>query len=499
VLHLWLSGIEGLLQLRELAFLALGMAIGLFFGAIPGLGGATALALLMPLTYGLDSFSALALSGGVMGAVPMGGSITSILLNTPGTAPNAATCLDGYPLAQQGKAGLAIGAAASANSVGGIIGTISVLAVLPVAKELVLLFGPPEFFLLAVLALVTVAGAARGKLLRGLIGGGFGLMIAFIGYNDVSGGERFTLGIDYLWDGVHLVPALIGLFAVAEMIKLAVAGGSVSREIDTVQITGMWSGVLATFRHWRTVLRGSLIGTFIGAIPGESGTVAAFLSYSLTAQASRNPESFGQGNVQGVIAPEAAINAKDGSALIPTLAFGIPSGAEMAVFLGILVLHGLQPGPVMLTQNQTEIYGLVWALTASCILASSLGLFFVRPLARITLVDSQILVPIVVCVAMVGSYAVDGAIENVVVTAIFGVIGYLMIRYDYPRLTVIVALVLGGTAERNFQQALMMGDGHWTIFAQRPIALVLIACIVALLAWPALRSVARKPMRTVRL
>jgi len=498
VLHLWLSGIEGLLQVRELAFLALGMGIGLFFGAIPGLGGATALALLMPLTYGLDSFSALALSGGVMGAVPMGGSITAILLNTPGTAPNAATCLDGYPLAQQGKAGLAIGAAASANSVGGIIGTISVLAVLPVAKQLVLLFGPPEFFLLAILALVTVAGAARGKLVRGLISGGFGLMIAFIGYNDVSGGERFTLGIDYLWDGVHLVPALIGLFAVAEMIKLAVSGGSVTRNVDTVQITGMWSGVLATFRHWRTVLRGSLIGTFIGAIPGESGTVAAFLSYSLTVQASRNPESFGQGNVQGVIAPEAAINAKDGSALIPTLAFGIPSGAEMAVFLGILVLHGLQPGPVMLTQNQTEIYGLVWALTASCILASSLGLFFVRPLARITLIDSQILVPIVVCVAMVGSYAVDGTIENVVVTAIFGVIGYLMIRFDYPRLTVIVALVLGGTAERNFQQALMMGDGHWSIFAQRPIALALIACIVGLLAWPGLRSLSRRPMRAVR-
>lgn len=498
MLDIWLSGIQGLLQVRELAFLALGMVIGLFFGAIPGLGGATALALLMPLTYGLEPFTALALSGGVMGAVPMGGSITAILLNTPGTAPNAATCLDGYPLAQQGKAGLAIGAAASSNSVGGIIGTISVLAVLPVAKDLVLLFGPPEFFLLAILALVTVAGAARGKLLRGFITGCLGLMIAFIGYNDVSGGERFTLGIDYLWDGVHLVPALIGLFAVAEMIKLAVTGGSVSRNVETIAITGMWSGVLETFRHWGTVLRGSLIGTFIGAIPGESGTVAAFLSYSLTVQASKDPDSFGKGNIQGVIAPEAAINAKDGSALIPTLAFGIPSGAEMAVFLGILVLHGLQPGPIMLTQNQTEIYGLVWALTASCVLASSLGLLFVRPLARITLIDSQILVPIVLCVAMVGSYAVDGAIENVIVTAIFGILGYLMIRFDYPRLTVIVALVLGGTAERNFQQSLMMSDGSWSIFISRPIAGMLIAGIVLLLIWPALRTLFRKPVRAVQ-
>jgi putative tricarboxylic transport membrane protein len=486
--QMWLSGVEGLLQWHELLFLALGMMMGLFFGAIPGLGGATCLALLMPLTYGMDSISALALSGGVMGAVPMGGSITAILLNTPGTAPNAATCLDGYPLAQQGKAGMAIGAAASANAIGGIIGTISVLAVLPIAKQLVLLFGPPEFFLLTLLALVTVAAAARGKLLRGLVTGGFGLMIAFVGYNDVSGGERFTFGVDYLWDGVHLVPALIGLFAIAEMINLTVKGGTVSRDITNVKITGMGSGLLETFRHWPTVLRGSLIGTFIGAIPGESGTVAAFLSYSLTVQASKNPESFGKGNIQGVIAPEAAINAKDGSALIPTLAFGIPSGAEMAVFLGILVLHGLQPGPIMLTQNQPEIYGLVWALTASCILASMVGLLMVKPLARITLIDSRILVPIVVCVAMVGCYAIDNTIENVIVTAAFGIIGYLMIRYDYPRLTVVVALVLGGTAERNFQQSLMIGDGHWSIFVDRPVAAILLAITLFMLIWPLLRG-----------
>jgi putative tricarboxylic transport membrane protein len=492
MLDVWLSGFLGLMQLRELLFLGLGMIIGLTFGAVPGLGGATALALLMPLTYGLEPFTALALSGGVMGAVPMGGSITAILLNTPGTAPNAATCLDGYPLAQQGKAGLAIGAAASANSIGGIIGTISVLAVLPVAKQLVLLFGPPEFFLLAIFALVTVASATRGKLLRGFITGGFGLMISFIGYSDVTGGERFTFGNDYLWDGIGLVPALIGLFAVAEMINLSSQGGSVSRSLQNVQITRMLSGVLETFRHWPTVLRGSLIGTFIGAIPGESGTVAAFLSYSLTVQASKNPESFGKGNIQGVIAPEAAINAKDGSALIPTIAFGIPSGAEMAVFLGILILHGMQPGPLMLTQNQTEIYGLVWALTASCILASSLGLLFVRPLSLITLIDAQILVPIVLSVALVGSYAINGAIENVVVTAIFGILGYLMIRFDYPRLTVVIAMVLGSTAERGFRQSMMMSDGNWSIFLERRVSQILILAILVMLVLPFLRAMRRK-------
>ncbi|HXQ51121.1 MAG TPA: tripartite tricarboxylate transporter permease [Stellaceae bacterium] len=492
MLDLWLSGFLGLMQVRELAFLGIGMAIGVVFGAIPGLGGATALALLMPLTYGLEPFTALALSGGVMGAIPMGGSITAILLNAPGAAPNAATCLDGYPLAQQGKAGLAIGAAASANSLGGIIGTISVLAVLPVAKQLVLLFGPPEFFLMTIFALVTVASASRRQLLRGLITGGLGLMISFIGYSDVIGGERFTFGTDYLWDGINIVPALIGLFAVAEMINLSAKGGTVSRAVGTVVVTRMWSGVLETFKHLGTVLRGSLIGTLIGAIPGESGTVAAFLSYSLTVQASKDPGSFGKGNIEGVIAPEAAINAKDGSALIPTIAFGIPSGAEMAVFLGILILHGMQPGPLMLMNNQREIYGLVWALTASCLLASSVGLLFVRPLALITLIDADILAPLVLCVAFVGSFSVNGEIENVIVTAVFGILGYLMIRFDYPRLTVVIALVLGNTTERSFRQSMAMSDGDWSIFVHRGTSLVIIASIALTLALPLLRVLVRR-------
>src|SRR5579863_3902742 len=488
MLHLWLSGLGGLLQARELLFLAIGMTIGLFFGAIPGIGGATALALLTPLTYGLDPFTALSLAGGVMGAVPMGGSISAILLNAPGSAPSAATCLDGYPLAQQGKAGLALGAAASANAVGGIIGTVSVLAVLPIATRLVLLFGPPELFLLAVLGLVIVSATSRGKMLRGLMTGCAGLLISFVGYNDITGIQRFTGGIPYLWDGVHLVPALIGLFALAEMIQLSVKGGAITKDSKTAGIVSVTSGLLETFRHWRTVLRGSLIGTVVGAIPGVGGTVASFLSYSLTVQASKDPESFGKGNIQGVIAPEAAINAKDCSCLIPTLAFGIPGGVEMAVFMGLLVLHGMQPGPLMLIDHQVEIYGLIWALTGACVLASLLGLLVAHPLSRITLIDSQILVPVVTAVALVGSYAVDRNIGNVVVTAVFGILGYLMIRFDYPRLTMVVALVLGSAAERNFHQTTMMSDGNLSIYLHRNVCLVLLAGIVVLLIAPLVRG-----------
>jgi putative tricarboxylic transport membrane protein len=244
---------------------------------------------------------------------------------------------------------------------------------------------------------------------------------------------------------------------------------------------------MATFDHWPTVLRGSLIGTVIGAIPGVGGTVASFLSYSLTARASKNPESFGTGNIEGVIAPEAAINAKDGSCLIPTLAFGIPGGIEMAVFLGLLVLHGLQPGPLMLIDHQVEIYGLIWALTGACILGSSVGLLLARPLARLTLIDAQVLVPVVTAVALLGSWAVDRSIENVVVTAVFGILGYLMIRFDYPRLTLVVAMVLGATAERNFRQTAMMDDGGLSIYLHRTPSLVLLIGIAVLLMSPLIR------------
>jgi putative tricarboxylic transport membrane protein len=271
-----------------------------------------------------------------------------------------------------------------------------------------------------------------------------------------------------------------------------VKGGSVARDAGTVKITRTMSGVIETFRHPGTVLRGSIVGTVVGAIPGVGGVVASFLSYSLTVQASKDPDSFGKGNIEGVIAPEAAINAKDGSALIPTLAFGIPGGAEMAVFLGILVLHGLQPGPLMLIQNQTEIYGLVWALTASCILASGIGLLLIRPLAMVTLVESEVLAPVVICIALVGSFAIDGQIGNVVVTAVFGILGYLMLRFDYPRLTVVVALVLGGTAERSFHQAMMMDNGSWSIFIDRRVSALLLAVIVILLGSPALRMLVRR-------
>jgi len=473
----------------SLAYLMAGVLLGLIFGVIPGLGGTTALALLIPVTYVLGPLDAMFLAGGVMGAVSMGGSVTAILLNTPGTAPSAATVFDGYPMALQGRAGQAIGAAASSSALGGLIGLFTLLLFLPFARDIVLAFGPAEFFLLAVLGLSAIAISVRGKLLRGLIAGLLGLLLAFVGTDVVSGQLRYTGGLDYLWDGIPLVPALTGLFAISQMIELGLQGGTVAdKGTRNTKISGVWEGIWSSFRNWDALIRGSLIGTLIGAVPGLGGTVAAFLSYSSTAQSDRDPDSFGKGNIRGVIAPEAANNAKDGGSLIPTVAFGIPGSAEMAIFLAILVLHGITPGPQILLNNEDEVYGLVVALTLSSVLASVIGLLVTRWLILITYVDVRTVVPVVVSISLVGVYVLEGRMADVLLTLVFGIVGYLMIRFDYPRITLIIALVLGETAERSYHMVSMISNGEVLGFmATRPVSLVLIAAILFTYSLPLLR------------
>ena len=473
-------------------FLCLGVGVGLAFGVMPGLGGTTAIALLMPLSFTLEANQAMLLMGGVMGAVSAGGSVSAILINTPGTAPNAATCFDGYPLAQQGKAGLAIGAAAGASSIGGVVGLFTLIAVMPVMKGLVLLFGPPEYFILAAMGLAAIAVSTGGRFLRGLIAGALGLMLAFVGYDAVGGGVRFTLGSDYLWDGIQLVPALTGLFAISEMIALSVSGGTIAREGAAEPITGVLDGVRQAARHWKTTLQGSAIGTVVGAVPGLGGTVAAFLSYTAAMQISKSPETFGKGNIEGVIGPEAANNSKDGGSLIPTLSFGIPGSAEMAVFLGVLVLHGLQPGPMLLLEHEGVIFSLILALLASTLLSNLLVLAVARPLAVITRVDVHLLVPVVIAVALVGVYALRETVGDVVLAGLFGALGYLMIRLRYPRVTLVIALILGELAERSFHQSLNMSAGDWTIFFTRGASLVIFLLMVGFLALPAARALRRR-------
>jgi putative tricarboxylic transport membrane protein len=490
-----LAAAQYLSQGVNLGYLGLGVAVGLLFGSIPGLGGATAIALLLPLTFGMEPDQAIILMGGIMGAVSIGGSVSAILLNTPGTAPNAATCIDGYPLTRQGKAGLAIGAAATASSVGGIISLVILVMLLPIAKQIVLLFGPPAFFMLAVLGLTSLTVAGH-NLLRGLIAACIGLLVGFIGYDDIGGTARYTGGIEFLWDGVSIVPLLIGLFAIAEMMNLYASGGPISDDTaaaddKTVRVVGTVDGIRAVFANPRTLFSGAAIGTVIGMIPGVGGTVASFLSYSFAAQTSKNNENFGAGDIRGVIAPEAANNAKDGGALIPTLAFGIPGSAEMAIFLGVLVLHGIDPGPMLLVERESTIFMLILALLIATLISGALVLIAARHLAKISHVDSMLLIPCVITVSLVGAYALHNSMGDVVIAVFFGMLGYLMIRADYPRITLVIAFVLSGLMERNFIQSMIMFDGKWAGFFSDTTSLILFLMTLTALGIPLLQRLRR--------
>jgi TctA family transporter len=467
-------------------YLCLGVLLGMLFGILPGLGGPQVLALLFPMTYGMDVNLAIVLLIGAMAAVPFGGSVSAILINTPGTGQNAATCFDGFPLAQKGKAGMAIAASATASCLGGIFGAVVLTLILPIGRRVVLLFSYPEYFMLALMGLSVIAIFSEGSLWKGLISALLGLMISSMGYDPITGSVRFTFGTDYLWDGIGLVPAFIGLFAIGEAIDLFLKRGKIARAVYGGKLGGIGEGVKSIFRHFWLFLRCSMIGCIIGIIPGVGGAVANFLAYGHAVQSSKNPGSFGTGDIRGVIAPQAADNAKDGGALVPTLIFGIPGSLEMAVLLGVLIVLGIEPGPRMMMEHPDTVLVLIYVLVAGNILASSIGLFAAGFLFKLTYVPSTLLSPVIFMLGLIGAYVTNGMIDDVIVSLVFGVLAFAMKRFGFSRIAVVIALVLGRLAEKTFHQTLML----WGVkgFFVRPISLGLFIVTVCMVLFPYLRS-----------
>lgn len=469
--------------------LFLGNFVGLVFGVLPGLGGSIAMALLIPMTMGMDPHAAMVLLVSIMGGVPVGGSISAILLNVPGTAVNAATCFDGFPMTRRGEGAKAIGISATASGLGALVGVFILILILPLARILIFSFTPPEFFMLTIFGLTTIASVATNNILKGLIAAGVGLMLALVGFDPVTGVKRFTFGISYLWDGFTLIPFLIGIFAVAEVINFYVEGGSISQvKVYKQKWQDVLSGAKLIFTHKMCFLRSSLIGTVVGAIPGVGGAVANFLAYTAAVQASSHPENFGKGEVEGVIAPEAANNAKDGGALIPTIAFGIPGSVETAVLLGGLLFHGLVPGPLMFKENMDLIWTLILTLIFSNILASSLSLMFANLMTKLTLIKLHWIIPVIIVISLVGAYGVRESPGDILIAVIFGIMGYGMIRFQFSRVSIIIALILGKLAETSFQQTLMMSGGSYLPFVSRPISLVLLLLTLYFLIQPFIKK-----------
>lgn len=493
--------LERLFEAQSLAMLLTGVVLGTTFGALPGLGSIVALAVALPFTFGMEPMAAMYLYAGIISSVAFGGSIPAILLNTPGTPPNAATCFDGYPMAQRGEGARAISVSAMGCLVGSIFGAVVTISLLPVIRPIVYAFGPPEFFGLVVFGLVMIAFASRANMVKGLIGGGIGLLLSMVGYSPMYDAYRYTMGSDYLWDGIPLVPFVVGLFAVSELINYASRGGiTVSRRAGESRIDWhgqLLTGVMDVLGRPLQALRASAIGAGIGIIPGLGGSVAAFLSYFVGMQRTKSPETYGKGNVEGVLAAEAANDAKDGGALLPTVAFGLPGSPDMAILLGAFILHGLQPGPEMLRDHLDLVYALLFGIVLAQVLTSALGLAATPWIARLSLLPNRWIAPFVLVLVFVGSYLVRANILDVGMAIAAGIFGYLMRRYGFPLITIAIGFILGPLGERSYIQSMQISDGSLAIFAARPIALVLVSLAVITLAAPVIAALRRNHRRTV--
>lgn len=456
-----------------------GSVIGLIFGAVPGLGGILAMSMLLPFTFTWDAITAVYLFSGIMGASSFGGSISAILLNTPGTPVNAATCFDGYPMAKRGEAARALGLSAGACLLGALFGLVILALLIQVMRPLVIAFGHPEIFWLVVFGLVTTATVSQGSLLNGLIAGGVGILLSLVGLNEPTGLIRYTMGSEYLWDGIPLIPFFVGLFAIGELINYSAQGGTIARDNIQATIRGAWQGVMENFRYAVCLLRSSSIGTLVGIIPGVGGETANLIAYTVAVQSSRSPDTFGTGNPEGVIASEAANDSKDGGALLTTLSFGIPGSLAMALLLSIFIMHGVSPGPQLILDNPIFIWTLLNGYVVSNAFASIAGLLAARYLAIITRVPVHYLSAIIAVVALAGTYILRENIWDVVLVVLLGILGFGMRRAGVPVLPLVIGFVLGNLAEKSFLLTLRIHDGSYLGFFNSVISWILILTMVA--------------------
>ena len=471
-------------------FMLIGIAIGFVVGILPGLGGATTLALMLPFIYKMDPTTAFAFLLGSNAVTATTGDITSILFGVPGEGITAATIVDGHPMAKKGEAGRALGAALMSSLVGAVFGAFALALAIPIVQPLVLSIGSSEFFMLALLGITFVASLSGGNILKGLCTGAFGLILSTIGLDPIESVPRFTLdpviGEDaalFLWDGLSLVSVTVGLFAIPEIIDLSVQGTSIARQ-STGKLGGVMQGVVDTFRHWKLVLSCSAIGSYIGLIPGLGGGPAQWVAYAHAVQSSPgDKDRFGKGAIEGVLGPGAANNSKEGGSLVPTIAFGVPGSVSMAILLGAFIIQGIVPGPDLLDPEKhlDLTFSFVWIIVVSNVITVAVCLLFLNHLARITFVKGTYLIPFLLMLIYLGGFAVNNAFGDIVMVLVFGLVGWLMVKFDWQRPPLLLGLVLGGIAENNlFIATKVYGAG----FLLRPGVLVIMLLILAGLFYP---------------
>ncbi|KUO65579.1 MAG: C4-dicarboxylate ABC transporter permease [Gracilibacter sp. BRH_c7a] len=468
-----LLGLTNVLNLINIVAIFAGTAIGLFVGAMPGLSATMAIALLLPLTFGLPPATGISMLASLYLAAMYGGSIAAILIRTPGTPAAAATVLDGYPMAQKGQAGKALGVSLVASLVGGIISSIALLTVAPILGKIALQFGPIELFAVAVLGMTIIGSLSQGSTTKGLLAGAIGVMIAMVGMDPISGAPRFTFGYLQLFSGISFVVALIGLFSIPQAIRL------IEKDIKLQKANKITDKMLPTLKElktmWVTMIRSSFIGIFTGLIPGTGGDTACWFGYNEAKRFSKHKEKFGTGYPEGVAASEAANNAVVGGALIPTLALGIPGSSGTAVLMGGLMVHGIMPGPTLMTEYADVTYTLIWAVMLANFAMFGVGLLFTRVSVSVTKVPNKVLAPIIVILSVIGSFSINNSVFDVGLMFGFGLLGYFMDKIKMPTAPMIVGLILGMMLDNSFNQSMMMSQDDYLVFFKNPIAATLLA------------------------
>ena len=475
-----------LFSVKLLVILIIGTLIGLILGVLPGLGPTTGGALILPFTVALDPLSAIILLTSIYCAGTYGGAITAILINTPGTPASAATCLDGYPLAQKGEAGRALGMATVSSTFGGIFSVVILVFFAPVLAKLAYEFGQPEYFALAIFGLTMLASIGEGSPLKNLIAGAFGILISTVGKDFMTSIDRFTFGVNELTEGIGFIPVVVGLFAISEML---VQSTMLKQIFNRVVLKAIKLPSINDYKiAWKTILRSSGIGSFIGVLPAEGGTVASLIGYAEAKRWSKNPEEFGKGSIEGVAGAEAANNAATGGAMVPTLALGIPGSATTAVILTGLIIHGVRPGPSLFREQPDFLYGIFGAMLFANILFFVLGFFGAKIFARVTLIPNKLLWPMIFTLSVCGTYSLSQSFIDVWIMLIFGVLGFFMRRYGFSVVPVIIGLILGELVEGTLRQSLVIFDGNWLLFFTRPIVLIFFLFSVIALSFPLLRK-----------
>ena len=485
------QGVQGLLQPVVLLSLVMGVVVGLVFGLIPGLSGMTFLALLIPFTFGMEPLQAMTVLLAGHAVVHTSGGLTSVLLNVPGKASSAATLIDGFPMAQQGMAGRAVSNVAVSSGIGGIIGAIVLIVSMPLLRPIVMSFGSPELFCMCILGITFIAAVGSGSMVKGLIAGMFGIVLSLVGLDSITATSRLAFGSLYLYSGLKIIPIVLGLFAVPQIIELIGTGSTIAKSGTIVEAkAGLWQGVKDVFIHWSLTLRTSIIGAVCGVVPGVGAEAAVWISYGHAKQTSKHPERFGHGSEEGIIGPEAANNSKEGGSLIPTLAFGVPGSAAMAILLGGFLVVGLDPGPLLIRDHLDICYAMIITLAVANFLGALLCVAATPLLAKVTVVPARILAPLMLVVVMIGAYLSKGNWLDIVATYVIGAVGYGMVRFNYPRPPLILGFVLGKLVERYLHLSLMTAGA---LFFLRPISIVIIVLtILGLLYMPILSLIKRR-------